>query len=511
MDDLSAQKKKQSNFNLLLLLSVFVVATCGLIYELVAGTLASYLLGDSVTQFSLIIGVYLFSMGIGSFLSKFFTKNLLGWFIQIEILVGLIGGCSAAILFLCFNEVESFRILLFGLVSITGILVGLEIPILMSILKDEYEFRDLMSRVFSFDYVGALFASIIFPLLLVPKLGLIRTAFFFGILNTVVAIWVSLSLGEKQKWIKLLRASAVLVLLILVIGFVYSEKLTRYAEGKTYPNKIIFAQSTPYQRIILTNEKDDFRLYLNGNLQFSSRDEYRYHEALVHPAIQASPGAKSVLILGGGDGLAAREVCYYSQIDSITLVDLDADMTQLFQTNPQLTELNHSSFSDPRITVINDDAFVWLKKNPRQFDVIIVDFPDPSNYSLGKLYSTSFYEELIQHISKKGNSVIQSTSPLYARQSYWCIENTCRSAGFATLPYHAYVPSFGEWGYILMGKEPPLLPFIEPLPSMKFLNSTTWQQMQFFPMDMSEVPTEVNRLNNQMLVHYFEKEWSRYE
>lgn len=505
------ENKKRIRFSSLLLVSVFVVATCGLIYELIAGTLASYLLGDSVTQFSLIIGVYLFSMGVGSYLSKFITTNLLQKFVLIEILVGLIGGCSAAILFVCFNHIESFRILLFGLVAATGTLVGLEIPLLMAILRDEFDFRDLVSRVFSFDYIGALFASIIFPLLLVPKLGLIRTAFFFGILNTAVALWVCIEFGHLTKNLRLLKTTSWGVLFFLITGFAFSNSITKWTETQQYMHKIIYAQSSPYQRIILTKENNDLRLFLNGNLQFSSRDEYRYHEALVHPAMQSANNRKKILVLGGGDGLAVREILKYPDVEAVHLVDLDSAMTQLFKTNSALLELNENSLLHEKVSVSNTDAFIWLKENKDIFDVIIIDFPDPSNFSLGKLYSLAFYEELKKHLSDQGACVIQSTSPYYARKSFWCIENTCRAGGWATTPYHAYVPSFGEWGFILIHHSPRPLPFISKKENMRFLDTNTWQQMQNFPQDMSFVETEINRLNNQSLVHYFEEEWGQYE
>jgi spermidine synthase len=172
---------------LLLLAAVGVIATCGLIYELIAGTLASYLLGDSVTQFSTIIGAYLFAMGIGSWLSKFLDEPLLKWFIRLEILVGIVGGCMAPVLFVLFEYVTSFRLILYSLVGLTGVLVGLEIPLLMRILEHRYAFKDLVARVFTFDYIGALLASLVFPLVLVPQLGLIRTSLLFGALNLVVA------------------------------------------------------------------------------------------------------------------------------------------------------------------------------------------------------------------------------------------------------------------------------------------------------------------------------------
>jgi len=127
--------------------SVLLIAACGLIYELIAGTLASYLLGDSVLQFSTVIGSYLFAMGIGSFLSRFLGRGLVAQFVSIELLVGLIGGFSSTILFLAFAYTQSFRLLLYGLVLVIGVLVGLEIPLLMRILKGRFQFRDLVAHV----------------------------------------------------------------------------------------------------------------------------------------------------------------------------------------------------------------------------------------------------------------------------------------------------------------------------------------------------------------------------
>ncbi len=495
---------------LLLLLSVFVVATCGLIYELVAGTLASYLLGDSVTQFSTIIGVYLFSMGIGSYLSRFFNRNLVGWFIQIEILVGLVGGTSSSLLFLLFEQVASFRILLYLLIGLTGTLVGLEIPLLMRILQGRFEFKDLVSQVFTFDYIGALLASIIFPLLLVPHLGLVKTSFFFGILNVAVALLVCIRFERETAWAPFLKGSAVAVLLLLVTGFVLSEQIMRYSESLSYPDPVIYAKSSPYQRIVLTKSGRELRLFLNGNLQFSSADEYRYHEALVHPAMQAVGTPRKVLVLGGGDGLAVREILKYPSVQSVTLVDLDGAMTGLFSRNPMLLQLNGRSLLSPKVRVVNADAFGWLKQQRGTFDCITVDFPDPSNYSIGKLYTHTLYKLLYRSLSPGGIVVIQATSPYVAPQSFWCVNATLKAAGFFTVPFHAYVPSFGDWGYVMALKRTGFRPPERYLPGLRFIDPATFRQMTVFPRDMAAVPTEVNKLNNQVLVHYFEREWGKY-
>lgn len=498
------------NVQTLLLFSVFVVATCGLIYELVAGTLASYLLGDSVTQFSTIIGVYLFSMGIGSYLSKFFERNLLAWFIRIELLVALVGGFSSTILFLVFDQVEAFRLILYMLVGLTGTLVGLEIPLIMRILQDRVQFKDLVSQVFTFDYIGALLASVIFPLLLVPQLGLLRTSFFFGLLNALVGIWLCFYFGKEMRWSAYLKGVGFLVFAALLGGFIMSDKIQAFSESLAYRDKIVFSKSSPYQRVVLTQGVNDIRLFLNGNLQFSSSDEYRYHEALVHPGMTGLQNAKKVLVLGGGDGLAVREILKHPKVEEITLVDLDPEMTRIFSTHPALTALNQSALLSSKVKVVNDDAFQWLKTvSAEQFDYVVIDFPDPSNFSIGKLYSTTFYNMLLAVLTPHASVVIQATSPFVAPKSYWCIVHTLQATGFHTLPYHAHVPSFGDWGFVLASRQP--LNISDRYPeNVRFVNAPTFTQMQVFPKDMPELETEINKLNNQVLVQYFEEEWANF-
>ncbi|RPD45297.1 polyamine aminopropyltransferase [Hymenobacter sediminis] len=495
----------------LLLGSVFVIATCGLIYELIAGTLASYLLGDSVTQFSTIIGAYLFSMGIGSWLSRYLGGSLLRWFIRLEIMVGIVGGFSAPLLFVLFEYVTSFRLILYALVSLTGVLVGLEIPLLMRILENRFEFKDLVSRVFTFDYIGALLASLIFPLVLVPQLGLIRTSLLFGALNVVVAGVALYRFPETRPFRRSLAGGLVVSLLALVVCFGYAERIQTYTEGMAFQDQVIYSKSTTYQRIVLTKNQRELRLFLNGNLQFSSLDEYRYHEALVHPAMQALPQARRVLVLGGGDGLAVRELLKYPQLQSIRLVDLDAGMTRLFRQNEMLLGLNKRALLHPKVEVINGDAYQWVRHDTARYNCIVVDFPDPGNYSIGKLYSVAFYRELEKRLAPGGWVVVQSTSPYVARQSFWCVNHTLQAAGFTTLPYHCYVPSFGEWGFVMAGRNAHWRPDAGPLPpGLRYITPATIRDMRFFPPDMSEIPTEVNQLNNQALVRYFEDDWGPY-
>ncbi len=491
-----------------LYLSIFLIATCGLVYELIAGTLASYLLGDTILQFSTVIGTYLFAMGIGSYLSRFIARGLVARFVQVEVLVGLVGGFAAPILFVAFTYIAGFRLLLYVLVIIIGTLVGLEIPLLIRILKDRLEFKDLVANVLSLDYLGALVASLLFPLVLVPRIGLLNTSFLFGIANVFVALW-TLHIFKTQIPSRAgLRTLCLVVLGSLLVGLVFSSHISAFAEGNLYADEIIMAHSTPYQRLVLTRWKNDLRLFINSNLQFSSIDEYRYHEALVHPGLSSLREPREVLILGGGDGLAAREVLKNPLVDHMTLVDLDPEMTKLFSRNEMLARLNGGSLKSPKLSIINADAFTWLVNNEKLFDFAIVDFPDPNNFSLGKLYTTTFYARLRRHLKPGGLIVVQATSPLFARKSFWCIENTIKAAGFKAVPYHTYVPSFGEWGFILGTTAPYKVPQTYP-PGLKYLNGDIARGMFDFPQDMSRVQTDPNRLNTQVLVSYYESEWER--
>ncbi|MEQ1884933.1 MAG: polyamine aminopropyltransferase [Bryobacteraceae bacterium] len=490
----------------LLFVSVVLISACGLIYELVAGALASYLVGDSVYQFSTIIGTYLFSMGIGSALSRYIQRGLVHRFIWIELMVGVVGGFSSAALFLAFAYTQAFSLLMYFLVILIGALVGLEIPLLMRIVRDQFSFRDTVAHVLTFDYIGALGASLLFPILLVPKLGLVRSAMLFGMVNAAVALWSTFLFARQLMGTHVLRAASIGVLLLLASGMVGAKRITSMAEDNIYSDEVILSRDTQYQHIVLTRFKDDLRLFLNGHLQFSSRDEYRYHEALVHPGLSAIPTPRKVLVMGGGDGLAVREILRYPQVESVTLVDLDPEMTRLFTSNPMLSGLNQKAFSSPKVRVINGDAFPWIDANQESFDFIVIDFPDPTNYSLGKLYTSAFYRAAARHLSVQGLIVVQSTSPMFARDSYWSIAETLKLAQLKTYPYHVYVPSFGEWGFIIAANREYVMPKALP-EGLRFLSKETIPVLFQFPPDMAPVPASANTLNDQTLIRKYEQDW----
>ena len=517
MAERDPQQSRIAPAELALLVSVFVVAACGLVYELAAGALASYLLGDSVLQFSTVIGTYLFAMGLGSYFSRYIEHQLVAQFLRIELLVGLIGGLMPAGLFVAHNSLPAasmlaFKPLLYGLVGLIGLLVGLEIPLVMRILKrhfrERYALKDLVSQVLTFDYLGALVVALAFPLLFVPHLGLIRTGLFFGLLNTAVAWWALWLFRSELRRFAWHAGACALVTVALGATMAGANQITTWAEDRFYGDNVIVRESSDYQRIVVTRSLAGVRLFLNGNLQFNSRDEYRYHESLVHPAMAAHGAPRRVLVLGGGDGMAVREILKHPSVEQVTLVELDPHMTRLFSSQPVLAELNRGALASPKLKVVNADAFTWLQTNDTMFDVIVIDFPDPTNYSIGKLYTTSFYQLIDARLAADGFAVVQTTSPLVARRSFWTVVATIEAVGLSTTPYHAHVPSFGEWGFVIASRRP--FRRATALPEgLRFLTLDGLPSLLQFPPDMSRLPAEPNRLSNQQLVHLYEQEWGQ--
>ncbi|NVB43367.1 polyamine aminopropyltransferase [Pseudenhygromyxa sp. WMMC2535] len=520
----------------MLLASVLVVATCGLVYELITATMASYLLGDSVTQFSLVIGVYLSAMGLGSWLSRFVVERLANRFVHVQLIIAVVGGFSAPGLFLGFAVLDSIRPLLFAILVLVGTCVGLEIPLLMRLMPGKQVFKDLVARVLAFDYVGALLASICFPLVLLPWLGLVRTSLMFGLFNALVALWSAYAFRARLHRPRLVAAQAALIAALTAVAFGFGAKIETFGERALYDAPVIFSQKTPYQRLTITRWSDDLRLYIDGNLQFSSADEHRYHEALIHPAFAAreqlaSTPARRVLVLGGGDGLAVRELLRYPALERVDLVDLDPEMTRLFRDTPELAALNAGSLADPRVHVHNADAMRWLEDQRSRalasanspstdtspslgpWDVIVIDLPDPNNLSLGKLYTRAFYRLVRAVLAPEGVAVVQSTSPYLSPRAFWCVISTLADADLHPAPYHAHVPSFGDWGFALISRAPFEVPAALPteLPAeqrekLRFLVDDLVPTLFAFPADQRPMDVEVNRLDTQMLVHYYDQD-----
>jgi len=492
----------------ILLLSIFLISICGIIYELIIGGVASYLMGNSVYQFSITIGLFMSAMGVGSFLSRQVKAHLLDAFIIIEVLIALLGGFSAFFLFLAYSVTDAYPVVMFLIIILIGTLVGLEIPILTRLVEERYHsLRISLANVLSFDYIGALVGSVAFPILLLPKLGLLGTAFAVGGLNMAV---VAITTGRYFSDLRFRRQIVILSIIVLgtlAVGASTIKASQTYLEQRLYEDKVIYSEQTKYQKIILTRRKDDLRLYLDGNLQFSSVDEYRYHEALVHPAMSLAPIHKEILILGGGDGLAAREVLKYQDLGRITLVDLDQLMTELARQQPDIVALNHSSLKSPKVRMVHQDAYKFLEKTTGLFNVIVIDLPDPNNEALNKLYTLEFYQLVQRHLAKGGVVVVQSTSPYFASKPYWSIRKTVAATGLYTTGYHVDVPSFGDWGFTIASNlefNPDQLRIKVP---NRFLDNGEARAMFVFSKDLHEADVEVNRLSNPVMPRYYEQSW----
>lgn len=479
----------------ILLISIAFVALCGITYELIIGAVSTYLLGNSVYQFSITIGLFMFAMGIGSYLSKYFLRNLLASFIIVEIWVALIGGVCSICLFVVYASLHALYVpIMYCFIIVIGALVGLEIPLLTRILTEKQAIRKSIANVLSLDYIGALIGSVVFPLLLLPYAGLVRSSFIIGLVNILTAIVNLYFFRPHLPHTRLLVWMSVSVCLALCIATVMGTRITSFAENQLYQDQVIYKTQTPYQKIVFTqhNLTGQYRMYIDGHIQFSQKDEHRYHEALVHP-VMSLPGAKSkVLILGGGDGLAAREILKYAQVRSVELVDIDPAITTFSANFPALKTMNANSLQDPRVKIIHADAFSYMNRSGLTYDRIIADLPDPHNEALSKLYSKEFYRMLKASLSETGALVTQSSSPFYTRQVYWSIRNTLRAAGLQTYSYHVAIPSFGIWGFHIAAHVPMQTPHFTLSVPTRFITTDVIRAASIFANDIAEVDAPSN-------------------
>ena len=437
----------------ILLLSLLVVALCGIIYELLIGTISSYLLGNSVYQFSVTIGMFMFSMGIGSLITKKLNDNYIQNFILVEILIAIFGGISGIILFTVFPYLRIFyELCMYSFIIIIGCLVGMEIPILTSLISKYRNTKNTIADVMSFDYLGALIGSVIFPLILLPTLGLMHTSFVIGLINSLVALTTLLIFRKHVSKFSLFLNLSILTTIILIVGNIFGGYLTKFAEKNLYFDQIIFSKQTEYQKVVFTASKNfkDHRLFIDGHVQFSSKDEYRYHEFLVHPAMSIEGDISNVLILGGGDGLPVREVLKYNNVKSIDLVDIDPIITNMGKNLPILREINNNSMNDNRVNIINKDAFIYLNQKGKKYDRVIIDLPDPHNEALSKLYSKEFYNIVKKRMNVGAVLVTQSSSPFFVKRAFWSINRTLEHVFNNSTPYNISLPSFGIWGFNLV-------------------------------------------------------------
>lgn len=500
-----------------LLFAIIVVAgLCSLMYELLISTTSSYLLGDSVKQFSLTIGIYMAAMGVGSYLSQFVKDKLLSWFVYTEIFLGIIGGISVPLMYYFFNylSVQAFQAMMLSITFIIGLLTGLEVPLLIRFLKKYFPLKSNVAYVLSLDYIGALIATVVFPFLLLPFLGTFKTSVLFGIVNIIMGAIVYLFFIKKLELPRDKKAEKLLVvsLLFLTVMLFKAGSLLSQWEDKIFSHKVIYSKESPYQNLVVTKNKKDIRLYINNIIQFSSIDEYRYHESLAHIPLCYAREKSRVLILGGGEGLLAREVLRHANVDHITIVDLDAEVFALARENKEIAALNDHALSHPKVHLVADDAMQYLIKNQALYNVIIADLPDPSNESLSRLYSTSFYKLIKQNLTNDGIFVTQASSVFHTNKAYWCIHNTIDSSGFEFVkPYHTYVPSFGDWGFIMAANYDLSSIQWKKCIESKYISESQWEVMQHFDNDIAAPKgIEVNRMDDARLLRYFLEDWNKW-
>jgi spermidine synthase len=490
-----------------LLASVAACAACGIIYELALLTLSTSLNGGGIIATSLIVAGYIAALGAGALL----VKPLLRWaaiaFVAVEALLAIVGGLSAAVLYVMFSFVGGSLLMLALGTALIGALVGAEVPLLMTLLQrgrtaGATDTGRTLANLNAADYLGALIGGLVWPFVLLPHLGMIRGAAATGIINLLAAAIVSVFLLRRvvttRQLITALGALG-LALALLATLLLRAQDIETTSRQRLYADPIVAWRQSAYQEIVITRRGNDMRLYLDGGLQFSTRDEYRYTESLVYPALGA--GARSVLVLGGGDGLAARELLRTPGVDTIVQVELDPAVIELARSTMRYA--NGGSLDNPRVHVVTGDAMQWLRdtKSP-SFDAIIVDLPDPDTPVLGRLYSTEFYALVSRALAPGGLMVVQSGSPYSTPIAFWRTISTITAAGYAVTPYHVYVPTFGDWGFALArrgGTAPqPMMP--RGAPPLRFLNPSVLDAATVFAPDVQPRPLEPSTLEHPRVV-----------
>lgn len=490
---------KQRN---LLLLAAAISSASGLASELLLGTLASYLVGNEALSYGIALGGFLAAMGVGSYLSRFIGNKedtLLTAFMTVELLIAPLNGILPLGLFLLFMIGGEIWLGLAFVTLILGTLAGLEIPLLTRMVEAEEGVKEALAGVLAMDYFGALVGSLAFPVILLPVVGMFPAAAILGIFPAVMVFLIARSFPQLRQWRILGLATA----LILAVFAVMVVPLTQRLENNLYGAPIIQQTQSAYQRLVLTRRGNDVRLFLDGDLQFSTTDEYRYHETLVHPALTAVSNPKTVLLLGAGDGLALREVLKWDSVERVTLIELDPKVVEWAKTYPALVQANQDAYNDSRVEVRYGDAFQLIAKIESQYDVIIADFPDPDRNVLAKLYSLGFYRQLQAHLSPNGVFVTQGSSPFFAPKAFSCIATTLKATNFNVYPYTVNIPSFGPWGFVLATKTPfhPENSHFPPVET-RFLSPALFSGLFILPKDMTLQAVEVNTLAHPVIVKY---------
>lgn len=507
-------------------LSMFFTGASGLINEYVLSTVSTYVLGNSIEQFSITIALMLGFMGIGGAAQRYVNdNNLIFKFVLLEVSLSLIGGIVPLAIYGAYAFMPThFPLVQYFLIISIGFLIGFEIPFIIRI-NEQYtdKLKTNLSIVLGADYIGSFVGALVWVYIMLPNIPIYQISFIVSGMNLFVGLITYLYVRQiNAKGLFLF----VITGLILTLGYLNSGKINKYMEQKLYEDPIVAEENTRYQHLILTHNiaLNDYRLYINGNTQFSSLDEDRYHELLVHPIMSMVKNPKSALIIGGGDGMALRELKKYDSLNNIVLIDLDPDMIKFASTNEIMKTLNKDSFKDIKVIqpdwikpgsltrtedkkttrVINVDAdkMLWELKNEK-FDIVIIDLPDPSSIELSKLYSKEFFLKLRKIMAPDAIGSIQSTSPYHAKEAFLTIGRTIEAANFKTFPYHYNIPSFGEWGWWLFSINN--MPTDEPIElkvETNFLTPAVFESAKIF--GKNELKSKETDINTIMFPRLFE-------
>jgi spermidine synthase len=504
----------------LLKLSLFATGIAGIVAEYVLSTLATYFLGDSIFQWTMIVSIMLFSMGLGSRFSRLISKNLLFKFILIEFLLSVLSGFAAIFSYYVAAFTEAIGFFIYLMSISVGILIGLEIPLVARLNEEFEELKVNISNVLEKDYYGSLIGGLFFAFIGIPHLGLTYTPFILAFINFFVAFLLLYHFSNLLLKIqrKISYFLGFLTGLLLFLGVFYAKSLILFGEQAKYRDKVIYEEQSKYQKIVITEWKNEYWLYLNGNQQLCTIDEFMYHEPLVHSVMALHKNPKNILVLGGGDGCAVREILKYKDVEKITLVDLDPAITELAKNHVVLKKLNKNSLLHEKVTVLNEDAFSFLNRTNQYYDIIIADFPDPKSVELSRLYSIEFYNLVKHHLRSSGFFITQAGSPYFATSAFLSIQKTIEKAGFYTLPLHNHVMTLGEWGFVLASKTKKSknikneLRKNEPRVETRWLNKNGMNLITSFGKSLVDTSNfEINTLNHPTLYkHYIEGNWDLY-
>jgi spermidine synthase len=491
----------------LLLLTAALSSGVALALEMLLINQASYLTGDAALATGLVVGVFLAAMGLGAWLSQYLAsgpepqRGLLQTLVLVELLLAPVCLLGPAALFALFAAQGPLWLAMVLLSLVLGVLGGMELPLLTRLLERQQQLRTALARVLALDYLGSLVGSLVFPLLLLPSLGLLTSAAVLALVPLGCSLALCCSFAALRRW----RGPVAVALPVLAVAGLQLAPLERRIEDSLYDDPVLGRFQSRHQRIVITRRRDDLRLYLDGSLQFSSLDEYRYHEGLVHPAMARHGRPQRVLLLGAGDGLALREVLRWPTVRQVDLVELDAQMLRLARQHPSLRRLNGNSLADRRVRLHVADAFAALSRLPGPYDVVIADFPDPSTQPLARLYSVAFYSRLLRRLAPQGQLVTQASSPFFTPRVMASIRTGLEELGWQAEGYSVTVPSFGPWGFVLARRRGPPRRFA-PLPFRgRWVDDRQLAALTALPRDLLPEPgTEVraHRLARPVLVEY---------